>query len=97
MSLDTACSSGLYALDMAMLNLKNGTCDAAIVAGTSLTLIAKGQKHFHNLGVLSPDGKCKSFDNDCKYTCKIRGPGWTPGLDSRVIFFILSEQFCLRI
>ena len=47
-----------------MQSLRNGTCDAAIVGGTTLNLTAKGQKHFDNLGVLSPDGKCKSFDSD---------------------------------
>ena len=61
---DTACSSGLYALDMALQNLRSGTCEAAIVGGTTLCLLAKGQKHFQNLGVLSPEGKCRSFDND---------------------------------
>ena len=38
LTLDTACPSGLYALDIAMQSLGNGTCDPAIVGGTSFTL-----------------------------------------------------------
>ena len=39
LTLDTACSYGLYALDIALQSLRNGTCDAAIVDSTSFTLI----------------------------------------------------------
>lgn len=38
MAVDTACSSSLYALTLAFNDMKNGNCDAAIVAGTNLIL-----------------------------------------------------------
>lgn len=37
-AIDTACSASLYALTSAFNDIKNGDCDAAIVAGTNLIL-----------------------------------------------------------
>lgn len=36
--LDSACSSSLYALDLAVKAMRNGDCDSALVAGTNLIL-----------------------------------------------------------
>lgn len=36
---DTACSSSMYALNCAITSIRNGQCDAALVAGTNLQLI----------------------------------------------------------
>lgn len=38
MTVDTACSSSMYALDSAFSALQNGSCEAAIVAGSNLLL-----------------------------------------------------------
>lgn len=37
-AIDTACSSSMYALDMAYRAILTGECDAAIVGGTNLML-----------------------------------------------------------
>ncbi|XP_046963779.1 fatty acid synthase-like [Vanessa cardui] len=63
-SVDTACSSSLYALEHAFRAIRDGHCDAAIVGGTNLCLHPSVSWHFFKLGVLSPDGRCKSFDNN---------------------------------
>ncbi|XP_076458650.1 fatty acid synthase-like isoform X1 [Babylonia areolata] len=60
--LDTACSSSLLALDQALHSIRNGHCDAAIVGGSGLLLKPGSSLQFLQLGMLSPDGKCKSFD-----------------------------------
>ena len=60
--LDTACSSSLLALDRALQSIRNGDCDAAIVGGCGLLLKPGTSLQFLQLGMLSPDGKCKSFD-----------------------------------
>ena len=38
-------------------------CDAALVAGMNLTLMPNSALQFLRLGMLTPDGKCKSFDS----------------------------------
>lgn len=38
MMIDTACSSSMYAFDVAYTAMQNGECDAAIVGGTNLLL-----------------------------------------------------------
>jgi len=38
LTLDTACSSSAYALDVAFKYIQSGACDSAIVAGTQLNL-----------------------------------------------------------
>ncbi|XP_046739715.1 fatty acid synthase-like isoform X2 [Diprion similis] len=67
---DTACSSSLFALDHAYRAIRNGQCDAAIVGGCNLCLCPQISQQFFRLGTLSPDGKCKSFDNEGNGYCR---------------------------
>ncbi|KAG6446749.1 hypothetical protein O3G_MSEX004583 [Manduca sexta] len=62
-TVDSACSSSLYALEHAFRAIRDGHCDAAIVGGSNLCLHPYVSLQFSRLGVLSPDGRCKSFDN----------------------------------
>ncbi|MBA4696806.1 MAG: alpha/beta fold hydrolase [Legionella sp.] len=61
-SVDTACSSGLTALHLAQLSIKNGDCDAALVGGASIFSTSE----FHRLArasqMLSKDNECAAFD-----------------------------------
>ncbi|KAJ8946541.1 hypothetical protein NQ318_004677, partial [Aromia moschata] len=59
---DTACSSSLYAFENAYRAIRVGEVDAAIVGGASLCLHPFVSLQFARLGVLSPDGSCKAFD-----------------------------------
>lgn len=61
-TLDTACSSSLVALHLACQSLRTGDSDIAIVGGTSLLLNPEMFMYLSNQAFLSPDGKCKSFD-----------------------------------
>lgn len=60
--LDTACSSSLFAMNNAFQDMKNGLCDAAIVAGSNLLLNPLMSLQFKRLGMLSAEGMCKAFD-----------------------------------
>lgn len=62
--IDTACSSGCYALDCAFDALRNGLCDSALVGGTNLLLHPHLTLQFARLGVLSKDGFCRPLDKD---------------------------------
>ena len=59
---DTACSASMYALHLAVMALRNGDCDAAIVAGSNLILGPDNQIFVSRLGAASPTSKCHTFD-----------------------------------
>ncbi|CAN8002218.1 unnamed protein product [Ixodes hexagonus] len=65
-TVDTACSSAMTALNQAMLALRSGQCEAALVGGSTLTLKPTTSLNFFRLGMLSSDGMCKAFDSDGK-------------------------------
>ncbi|XP_055691136.1 fatty acid synthase-like [Lutzomyia longipalpis] len=61
-TVDTACSGSLYAMRQAFADIRNGHCDAAVVAGANLVLRPTVTKQFFNLRMLSPDGNSRVFD-----------------------------------
>lgn len=63
---DTACSSGGYALSSAFDLIRSGECDSAIVGGTNLLLHPHLTLHFARLGVLAKDGFCLPLDKDAR-------------------------------
>ena len=61
-SLDTACSSSQVTLHLACQSLRTGESDIAIVGGVNLFWNPETFMYLFNQHFLSPDGKCKSFD-----------------------------------
>ncbi|XP_063149333.1 fatty acid synthase [Candoia aspera] len=70
MSIDTACSSGLVALDNAYKAIRSGQCESALVGGVNLILKPNTSVQFMKLGMLSPEGACKSFDAEGNGYCR---------------------------
>jgi acyl transferase domain-containing protein/pimeloyl-ACP methyl ester carboxylesterase len=62
-AMDTACSSSLVALHLACMNLRNRECDGALVGGVNLMLSPLTTVLFSKLRILSPSGRCLSFDS----------------------------------
>ncbi len=58
----TACSAGLSALHAAMNALLCGDCDQALVGSVTYLGSARMGSSFNLMGVISPEGKCHSFD-----------------------------------
>ncbi len=62
LAVDTACSSSLVALHLACRSLWQAECELALVGGVNAILHPETSICFSNAGMLSPDGRCKSFD-----------------------------------
>ena len=62
LTIDTACSSSLVAIHQACQGLRSGDCDLAISGGISLLLGIDMMIATCRARMLSPDGRCKTFD-----------------------------------
>jgi polyketide synthase PksN len=76
--LDTACSSSLVAMHRAIESIHSGSCDMAIVGGVQVMLSPGAYISFGMAGMLSGDGKCKTFDK--------RANGYVRGEGSGAVF-----------
>ncbi|HYB82644.1 MAG TPA: type I polyketide synthase, partial [Mycobacterium sp.] len=59
---DTACSSSLVAIHLACQSLRRRESDMALVGGTNLLLNPGPSIACSRWGMLSPEGRCKTFD-----------------------------------
>ncbi len=59
---DTACSSSLVATHQAVTSLQEGEVNVALVGGVSVILSPTTSEAFANAGMLSPTGRCWTFD-----------------------------------
>ena len=62
LTINTACSSALVAIDRACYSLWNEEISLALVGGTNLTFSPVLSSRYANAGLLSSDGRCKTFD-----------------------------------
>jgi len=62
LTIDTACSSSLFALHEAVNALRRGDCEQAIVGGVNLLCSPTNSISYHQAGMLSPTGQCRTFD-----------------------------------
>jgi acyl transferase domain-containing protein/SAM-dependent methyltransferase len=60
----TACSSALVALNEACAAISRGDCESALVGGVNLILAPAMSQAMQEQGVLSIDGSCKTFSAD---------------------------------
>ncbi len=61
-AVDTACSSSLVAIHQACQALQLGECDLALAGGANALLTPATMITFSSAHMLSPDGRCKTFD-----------------------------------
>ncbi len=59
---DTACSSSLVSIHRAINAIRNGECNLAIAGGINIMIDPTPHISLNKVGMLSPDGKCKTFD-----------------------------------
>jgi amino acid adenylation domain-containing protein len=58
---ETACSSSLVALHRAVQAMRAGDCEMAVVGGVNTIVTPEAHINFAKAGMLSPDGRCKTF------------------------------------
>ena len=75
LTIDTACSSSLVAVHEAMQSLRSGQADVAIASGASLILSPRLSIIFSKAGMLSPEGRCKTFDGSANGYVRSEGCG----------------------
>lgn len=73
--IDTACSSSLVALRSAVEAIWSGSCELAIAGGVNLLLAPMIFISFARAGMLSPDGRCKTFDKSANGYVRGEGAG----------------------
>ncbi|MBZ9609086.1 SDR family NAD(P)-dependent oxidoreductase [Clostridium estertheticum] len=73
--IDTACSSSLVAIHRGVESIRNGDCDQAIVGGVNVIVSPILHISFSRAGMLSPDGRCKTFDKSANGYVRGEGAG----------------------
>lgn len=74
-SIDTACSSGLAAIQVACTSIWSGDCDTAIAGGVSVITSPDLYAGLSRGQFLSQTGSCKTFDSGADGYCRADGIG----------------------
>jgi len=74
-AVDTACSSALVAVHLACQSIWNGESALAIAGGVNAMLRPESTIGFSKASMLSPDGRCKTFDERANSYVRAEGAG----------------------
>lgn len=74
-AIHTACSSSLVAIHHAVASIQNGESELALAGGISLMLTPSVYVAAGKLGIISSDGRCKTFDKSANGYVKGEGVG----------------------
>lgn len=74
-AIQTACSTSLVAVHMAVQSLLGGECAMALAGGVCISLPQTSGYLYQEGGIASPDGRCRPFDADAKGTNGGSGAG----------------------
>ncbi|MFK4106053.1 aminotransferase class I/II-fold pyridoxal phosphate-dependent enzyme [Streptomyces sp. NPDC019531] len=75
LAVDTACSSSLLAVHLACESLRRGECTAALAGGVNLMVTPGLSVAFAAGDMLSPDGRCRTFDDSASGYVRGEGAG----------------------
>ncbi|MFV8755921.1 beta-ketoacyl synthase N-terminal-like domain-containing protein [Nannocystaceae bacterium ST9] len=95
MTVDTACSSSLVATHLAIRSLRNRECELAMVGGVNLVLSPLTTIVECQMRMLSPSGRCRSFDAAADGF--VRGEGCAMIVLERLVDAIANDHRVLAI
>jgi 3-oxoacyl-[acyl-carrier-protein] synthase II len=75
LSVDTACSSSLVSVHLACKSLHDRECNLALAGGVNCILSPQVSINFSKAKMLSPEGRCKSFDAEANGFVRAEGCG----------------------
>jgi len=75
LAVDTACSSALVAVHLACQSIWNGESALAIAGGVNAMVRPEATIGFSKASMLSPDGRCKTFDERANGYVRAEGAG----------------------
>ncbi len=73
--IDTACSSSLIAIHRAVESIRKGRCGLAIAGGVNALISPTMSVSFGKAGMLSPEGRCRTFDSQADGYVRGEGAG----------------------
>ncbi|WP_244127699.1 type I polyketide synthase, partial [Burkholderia gladioli] len=73
--IETACSSSLVAINRGIAVLRDGSCEMAIVGGINTIVTPDAHVSFSKAGMLSEDGRCKTFSAEANGYVRGEGVG----------------------
>ena len=71
----SACSTSLLAIAEAAEAIRNGRCEVALAGGSSITTPINSGHLYQEGSIMSPDGRCRPFDENAKGTVFSDGAG----------------------
>ncbi len=74
-ALDTACSSSLAAVHLACQSIRTGESEVALAGGVNVMASPVTTVIYAKLGMLAPDGRCKTFDAAANGFVRAEGAG----------------------
>ncbi|MCG6893496.1 MAG: SDR family NAD(P)-dependent oxidoreductase, partial [Desulfobacteraceae bacterium] len=82
-AINTACSSSLVAVHLACESIRSGESEMALAGGVQLMTTDRSHRYTDSTGMLSPSGRCRTFDH--------RADGFVPGEGVGVVLLKAEE------